>query len=553
MIFIIVRQLIKRILKEETEQDLSPAIKELLESSVTPKYKDTICQILVIPPWKRISFIDSNSEEYEIMVRMVGGIGSKKWPQTQFVHKERDNIVRDIWHTVYNYLGVSSSILIRNVISCEELMRESIIPNTLKRRANQQALKKYITNGEINYPTLCDDFEDAYEYADAVIDYAIDELLEEFDEDIYEEDYYSDVMDYLRKLCRDKFGEYLIDIYKITCVEEDINEGLHDTSWQNDEGDKVTLIDLLNATEDVPVKNISVDKIKSKLLTWDDDDKEIAKIEKSDLQYPILIFVDDNNNFVSIIDGHHRAQKAVRHKLKTIKAKLIPINSLPKDIKKVFNHLNKQEEKEGVGAYAAPAFEMKPDHVHFKHQYNESEITERCWKGYTQKGMKTMFGKKYPNCVKIKKKRVNESKMLDYLKQFLSGEVLDNYREEKGRKEFQKMVDMVYKITVKDNPIEGMVGVLVGNIKKDMWGRNFNVDNDLGSRWDFTVVLKPLFTNYNPNNEPDYGERVLKFEEEFIRNARGMGFESISPVQHKKIKEYKVKYEWASRLDVKEI
>ena len=30
----------------------------------------------------------------------------------------------------------------------------------------------------------------------------------------------------------------------------------------------------------------------------------------------------------------------------------------------------------------------------------ESEITEKCWKGYTKKGMKTMFGKKYPNCVK---------------------------------------------------------------------------------------------------------------------------------------------------------
>jgi len=26
--------------------------------------------------------------------------------------------------------------------------------------------------------------------------------------------------------------------------------------------------------------------------------------------------------------------------------------------------------------------------------------TERCWKGYTQKGFKTMFGKRYPNCVK---------------------------------------------------------------------------------------------------------------------------------------------------------
>jgi hypothetical protein len=30
----------------------------------------------------------------------------------------------------------------------------------------------------------------------------------------------------------------------------------------------------------------------------------------------------------------------------------------------------------------------------------EMELTEKCWKGYTQKGMKTMFGKRYPNCVK---------------------------------------------------------------------------------------------------------------------------------------------------------
>ena len=30
----------------------------------------------------------------------------------------------------------------------------------------------------------------------------------------------------------------------------------------------------------------------------------------------------------------------------------------------------------------------------------EKEMTEACWKGYTKKGMKTMFGKKYPNCVK---------------------------------------------------------------------------------------------------------------------------------------------------------
>ena len=39
-----------------------------------------------------------------------------------------------------------------------------------------------------------------------------------------------------------------------------------------------------------------------------------------------------------------------------------------------------------------------------KQEQTEGELTEKCWKGYTQKGMKTMFGKRYPNCVKIKKK-----------------------------------------------------------------------------------------------------------------------------------------------------
>jgi|LakMenEpi03Aug12_release.lakeMendotaPanAssembly.Ray.scaffolds.fasta_scaffold445754_1 hypothetical protein len=37
-------------------------------------------------------------------------------------------------------------------------------------------------------------------------------------------------------------------------------------------------------------------------------------------------------------------------------------------------------------------------------EITEGELTEKCWTGYTQKGMKTMFGKRYPNCVKKTKK-----------------------------------------------------------------------------------------------------------------------------------------------------
>jgi DNA-directed RNA polymerase subunit RPC12/RpoP len=62
-------------------------------------------------------------------------------------------------------------------------------------------------------------------------------------------------------------------------------------------------------------------------------------------------------------------------------------------IKEVMNLKDEsQEEKEGVGAYAAPAFEMKPDHVHFKHIYNEDELEEK------------ESGEKWIKCVNCKKK-----------------------------------------------------------------------------------------------------------------------------------------------------
>ena len=173
-----------------------------------------------------------------------------------------------------------------------------------------------------------------------------------------------------------RFRPYSRENLEIKKLEQ--TEGLHDTSWENDEGDKITLMDLLNATEGIPVSKVDLEVLKPHLLTWDDDEEEKGKIDKADLQYPILIFVEDDGSFISIIDGHHRAQKAVKNKLGTIKAKVIPINLLPKDIRKVFGHMGRQEE-------------MK-----------EGELTEKCWKGYTKKGMKTMFGKRYPNCVKNK-------------------------------------------------------------------------------------------------------------------------------------------------------
>ena len=53
---------------------------------------------------------------------------------------------------------------------------------------------------------------------------------------------------------------------------------------------------------------------------------------------------------------------------------------------------------------------------------NKEDIDEKCWKGYEKKGMKKMFGKMYPNCVK-KKKRKSEGKLAEGKKLRLPGGV----------------------------------------------------------------------------------------------------------------------------------
>jgi hypothetical protein len=169
-----------------------------------------------------------------------------------------------------------------------------------------------------------------------------------------------------------------------------------------------------------------------------------------------------------------------------------------------------------------------------KQEQNESELTERCWKGYTQKGMKTMFGKRYPNCVKVKKESVNEASLADYLKKLVSSTRPDPMRD------FQKVVDLITKVTKREVPVEGLVGVQVVDTNKQMWGANYMDDKDKGRRWDFTVVLRLVFTSEKDFDESD--RQIIKFKDEFTNNAYGMGLMNTSPITNKKVKDYKVNF-----------
>lgn len=110
-----------------------------------------------------------------------------------------------------------------------------------------------------------------------------------------------------------------------------------DTSWSDDE-DKITLQDILELTKDIKTINFPTEKLANIVLNWDNNPEEIERIGQVEVssQYPILVMVDEDNKIKWILDGNHRAQKALRSNSKTIPTKLIKPSNLNDKSKKIF-------------------------------------------------------------------------------------------------------------------------------------------------------------------------------------------------------------------------
>jgi len=68
--------------------------------------------------------------------------------------------------------------------------------------------------------------------------------------------------------------------------------------------------------------------------------------------------------------------------------------------------LTKKRNKQSDAAKNNPHFDSTQPSPSGRNKYEEvsfQQFQEKCWAGYEKKGMKTMFGKRYPNCVKKKK------------------------------------------------------------------------------------------------------------------------------------------------------
>ena len=90
------------------------------------------------------------------------------------------------------------------------------------------------------------------------------------------------------------------------------------THWQDEQGNRTTIQDVLAELQDEPVVSLKIDAlahIPSVII-------EEHRKETADLSFPIIV-VEKDGEFQSILDGHHRLQKAVDENRTHILVKVI--------------------------------------------------------------------------------------------------------------------------------------------------------------------------------------------------------------------------------------
>ena len=128
-----------------------------------------------------------------------------------------------------------------------------------------------------------------------------------------------------------KFGKLVQSI-----LENNAPAGM-DTYWQD--GDtKVTINDVIKHLDSIkaPVKEVSIEKIKPIIIKQDYEGAAKERVQRADLKYPLIVAV-SKGKYKSILDGNHRAFKALANNINTIKVREVDLDA--KDTPQVYRNL----------------------------------------------------------------------------------------------------------------------------------------------------------------------------------------------------------------------
>ena len=150
-----------------------------------------------------------------------------------------------------------------------------------------------------------------------------------------------------------------------------IKEGLEDTSWENN-GKKITLQQLLDVIKNYPVVQAPIEKVKKIYLRPTDGCIEPDRVSNADIKYPIIIVVDDSGNYKYILDGNHRANKAIENGSKTIPAKLVNIKKLPPEFQDVLGEA--LEDDDNIDEYDVESKQDIKEFVQFMREKRKQNL-----------------------------------------------------------------------------------------------------------------------------------------------------------------------------------
>ena len=110
-----------------------------------------------------------------------------------------------------------------------------------------------------------------------------------------------------------------------------------DTYWKD--GDvTVTIKDVIKYLDSVnaPVKEVSIDQIKPIIINQDYKGAAKERVDRADLRYPLIVVV-QGGKYKSILDGNHRAFKALRDNIPAVKVREVDLDS--EDVPESYKHL----------------------------------------------------------------------------------------------------------------------------------------------------------------------------------------------------------------------
>lgn len=107
---------------------------------------------------------------------------------------------------------------------------------------------------------------------------------------------------------------------------------------------------------------------------------------------------------------------------------------------------------------------------------------------------------------------------------------------------FQKIVDVIFKYTMRHTPVDNLKGLEVNKVTPQGWGGDFTSDVSKGSHTEWTIVLTSVLPKWFNPDDSAYKSQMEDFKKEFTSIANMMGLSSSSPLSQEGFPFDKVKF-----------